>query len=38
VAGQGWSIDVTERGDLGPRYGRPDDRLPGGQFIIATRD
>ncbi|WP_327290513.1 SAM-dependent methyltransferase [Streptomyces sp. NBC_01198] len=38
VAGQGWTIHVTERGDLGPRYGRPDDRLPGGQFITATRD
>jgi methyltransferase (TIGR00027 family) len=37
VAGRGWSIGVTERGDLGPQYGRPDDRLPGGQFIIATR-
>jgi methyltransferase (TIGR00027 family) len=38
VAGQGWTLQVTERGDLGPRYGRPDDRLPGGQFITATRD
>jgi methyltransferase (TIGR00027 family) len=38
VAGQGWTIEVTERGDLGPRYGRPDSRLPGGQFITATRD
>lgn len=38
VAGQGWTVEVTERGELGPRYGRPDDRLAGGQFIIATRD
>jgi methyltransferase (TIGR00027 family) len=38
VAGQGWTIQITERGDLGPRYGRPDSRLPGGQFITATRD
>jgi methyltransferase (TIGR00027 family) len=38
VAGQGWTLEVTERGELGPRYGRPDGRLPGGQFIIATRD
>ncbi|MGW1720562.1 SAM-dependent methyltransferase [Streptomyces sp. NPDC002156] len=38
VAGQGWSVAITERGELGPRYGRPDDRLAGGQFIIATRD
>lgn len=38
VAGQGWSIEITERGELGPRYGRPDGRLPGGQFITATRD
>lgn len=37
VAGQGWSIQVTERGELGQRYGRPDGRLPGGQFIVATR-
>ncbi|TGB14487.1 SAM-dependent methyltransferase [Streptomyces sp. MZ04] len=38
VAGQGWSIQITERDELGPRYGRPDDRLAGGQFITATRD
>lgn len=38
VAGQGWSIQVTERGELGERYGRPDSRLPGGQFITAARD
>jgi methyltransferase (TIGR00027 family) len=37
VAGQGWTIETTERGELGPRYGRPDGRLPGGQFITATR-
>lgn len=37
VAGQGWNIQVTERGELGRRYGRPDSRLPGGQFVIATR-
>ncbi|MFD7061173.1 SAM-dependent methyltransferase [Streptomyces sp. NPDC059906] len=38
VAGRGWSVEAVERGELGPRYGRPDDRLAGGQFIIATRD
>ncbi|MGW0771471.1 SAM-dependent methyltransferase [Streptomyces sp. NPDC002676] len=37
VAGQGWTIEITERGELGPRYGRPDGRLTGGQFITATR-
>lgn len=38
VAGQGWTIEITDRGELGPRYGRPDGRLTGGQFITATRD
>ncbi|WP_225839716.1 SAM-dependent methyltransferase [Streptomyces sp. NK08204] len=38
VAGQGWTLQITERGELGPRYGRPDGRLTGGQFITATRD
>ncbi|MEU6994885.1 SAM-dependent methyltransferase [Streptomyces sp. NPDC046465] len=38
VAARGWSIETTERGALGPLYGRPDDRLAGGQFVIATRD
>jgi O-methyltransferase involved in polyketide biosynthesis len=38
VAAQGWTLEITERGDLGARYGRPDGRLPGGQFITATRD
>ncbi|SHN08267.1 SAM-dependent methyltransferase [Actinacidiphila paucisporea] len=38
VAGQGWTIEITDRGELGPRYGRPDGRLSGGQFITATRD
>ncbi len=38
VAGQGWTIRTIERGELGPRYGRPDERLARGQFIIATHD
>jgi hypothetical protein len=37
VAAQGWTLRVTERGELGTRYGRPDGRLPGGQFVVATR-
>lgn len=37
VAAQGWSLRVTDRGELGARYGRPDKRLPGGQFVTATR-
>lgn len=37
VGGQGWHIEITDRGELGTRYGRPDGRLPGGQFITATR-
>ncbi|MDA5144698.1 SAM-dependent methyltransferase [Streptomyces sp. AD681] len=38
VAGHGWTLRITERAELGPRYGRPDGRLTGGQFVTATHD
>jgi methyltransferase (TIGR00027 family) len=38
LAGQGWRVRVDDRAVVGTGYGRSDDRLPGGDFIVAVRD
>ncbi|MGH3373220.1 MAG: SAM-dependent methyltransferase [Actinoallomurus sp.] len=38
LSGQGWTTHSDDRAAVGLGYGRPDDRLPGGEFITATRD
>lgn len=38
LSGQGWSTHSDDRAEVGRSYGRPDVRLPGGEFVTATRD
>jgi methyltransferase (TIGR00027 family) len=38
LSGQGWTTQSADRAEVGRRYGRPDGRLPGGEFVTATRD
>lgn len=37
LSGQGWATHSADRAEVGRRYGRPDTRLPGGEFVTATR-
>jgi methyltransferase (TIGR00027 family) len=37
LSGQGWTTHSADRAEVGRRYGRPDTRLPGGEFVTATR-
>lgn len=38
VSHQGWTTRSEDRAVVGQGYGRPDGRLPGGEFVTATRD
>ncbi|MFC0041797.1 SAM-dependent methyltransferase [Actinomadura rayongensis] len=38
LAGAGWTTRADDRAEVGRGYGRPDVRLPGGEFVTATRD
>lgn len=38
LSGQGWTTRSDDRAVVGQSYGRPDTRLPGGEFVTATRD
>jgi methyltransferase (TIGR00027 family) len=38
LSGQGWTTRSDDRAAVGQSYGRPDTRLPGGEFVTATRD
>jgi len=37
LSGQGWTTHSDDRAAVGRSYGRPDTRLPGGEFVTATR-